>query len=304
MPEIPLPDYPFSAQIGWSNTRSETFRSCRRRYFYQYYARYVTEVPQEHLQRLRNLSTLAMTKGLAVHDVLATILRRLLRSSAPIDRERLARHAEQTLVDLLSNSEMMEVHYRQRSEPQVAELLEPLLQCLDAFLASERFTWLVDVLAGDPPYLIEPPGYGESRLRELKIYAKVDCLFVVDGSTLILDWKTGRQDPTKHLRQLLGYAAWAEHNLKADPEQIVCVAAYFEPGYTEIEKRPESQEIEALAAEVTAELKQMESLCRDATRNVPLDRDAFALTESLRICRHCAFRELCDRAEVAAEPDG
>ena len=300
MPEIPLPDYPFSAQIGWSNTRSETFRSCRRRYFYQYYARYVTEVAPDHLLRLRNLSTLAMTKGLAVHDVLATLLRRLLRSSAPIDRERLARHAEQTVVALLARSEMMEVYYRQRSEPQISELLQPLLRCLDAFLASERFSWLLDVLAADPPYLIEPPGYGESRLRELKIYAKVDCLFVVDGSTLILDWKTGRQDPTRHLRQLLGYAAWAEHNLAAVPEQIVCVAAYFEPTYAEIEKRPDFREIEALAAEVSAELKQMESLCRDPARNVPLEPEAFPLTDNLQICRHCAFRELCDRVESAS----
>ena len=26
-------------QLGWSSTRSETFRSCRRRYFFQYYSR-------------------------------------------------------------------------------------------------------------------------------------------------------------------------------------------------------------------------------------------------------------------------
>ena len=38
MLEISLPSFPFTPQLGWSTTRSETFRTCRRRYFYQYLA--------------------------------------------------------------------------------------------------------------------------------------------------------------------------------------------------------------------------------------------------------------------------
>jgi hypothetical protein len=30
MPAITLPDYPFTPQLGWSSTRSETFRTRRR----------------------------------------------------------------------------------------------------------------------------------------------------------------------------------------------------------------------------------------------------------------------------------
>lgn len=37
MPAIPLLRFPFTPQLGWSTTRTETFRGCRRRYFYQYY---------------------------------------------------------------------------------------------------------------------------------------------------------------------------------------------------------------------------------------------------------------------------
>ncbi|MCS5700962.1 PD-(D/E)XK nuclease family protein [Cyanobium sp. FGCU-52] len=61
MPEIQLPDYPYTPQLGWSTTRSETFRTCRRRYFFQYYARFVANVPQDRLQRLRRLSSIPMT---------------------------------------------------------------------------------------------------------------------------------------------------------------------------------------------------------------------------------------------------
>ena len=297
MPEISLPDYSFTPQIGWSNTRSETFRSCKRRYFYQYYARFAVDVPQAHLQRLRALSTAAMTIGLAVHDILATLLRRLLRSSAPIDRQRLAAFSEQTITSLLSNSELMETYYQQQPAPEPTALLAIVCQCLDRFLASERYQRLVAALRTDPAFLIEPPGYGESRLREMKIYAKVDCLFITDNTTVIIDWKTGRQDHAKHLRQLLGYAAWAEHNLQVSPERIVCVASYFQPAYAEIEKRPTAEEISALAREVEAELAQMQRFCADPDRNIPLTIDAFAQTENLQVCRHCAFRELCDRVD-------
>ena len=300
MPAITLPDVGYTPQLGWSSTRSETFRSCRRRYFFQYYGRYDKELPPGLIQRLKGLSSIPMTVGEAVHQVLAVLLQRLLRTTAAIDRERFDRHVLQTITDLLEATELMEVHYQQRTAPTASELQGPVLACLEHFLASERYRWLQAVLPADPRYLIEPPGFGEARLQGRKIYAKVDCLFEVDGEVVILDWKSGRQDPAKHLRQLLGYAAWAEDHLKLPAEQIRCVAAYLQDGYTEIEKRPTAAELQGLAAEVAAEIQAMEHLCRDPQRNIPLEKDAFPLTENLGYCRNCQFRDLCDRRDAGA----
>lgn len=297
MPAITLPDYPYTPQLGWSSTRSETFRSCRRRYFFQYYGRYDNELLPVLIQRLKGLSSIPMTTGEAVHQVLAVLLKRLLRTTEEIDRERFERHVRQTITGLLAGTELMEVHYRQRSAPDAAELQEPVLACLEQLLASERYRWLKEVLQDDPRYLIEPPGFGEARLQGMKIYAKVDCLFELDGEVVILDWKSGRQDPAKHLRQLLGYAAWAEDHLKLPAERIRCVAAYLQNGYAEIEKRPTAADLQGLAAEVAAEIQEMESLCRDPERNIPLGKESFPLTENLGYCRNCQFRELCDRVE-------
>ena len=97
MPAIAFPDHPFTPQLGWSSTRSETFRSCRRRYFFQYHARYDSEWPLAQIQRLKSLSSIPMLVGEAVHDIVASLLRRLLRSAAPIDRDRFRRHVRQTL---------------------------------------------------------------------------------------------------------------------------------------------------------------------------------------------------------------
>lgn len=76
------------------------------------------------------------------------------------------------------------------------------------------------------------------------------------------------------------------------------MAAYLQPTYTEIEKRPSVSDLEGLATEVAAEIRQMQALCRDPERNIPVEKPAFPLTETTGYCRHCQFRELCDRTEV------
>lgn len=297
MPEILLPDYPFSPQLGWSSTRSETFRTCRRRYFFQYYGRFDSELPPALILRLKRLGSIPTAIGEAVHQVLAVLLRRLLRTAVPIDRQRFEAHVRHTITALLAEGELMEVYYGQCPAPLLEELLDPVMACLNQVLHAERFTWLQQVLQADPRYLIEPPGFGEARLQGLKIYAKVDCLIEVDGEAVILDWKSGRQDPAKHLRQLLGYAAWANDQLQLPAERIRCVAAYLQPTYEEIEKRPSAEELQGLATEVAAEIQAMESFCRDPQRNIPLAKEAFPLTENTAYCRFCSFRELCDRMD-------
>ena len=298
MPEISLPSFAFTPQLGWSTTRSETFRACRRRYFYQYYGKFDPEIPLGRILQLKGLSSIPMTVGNAVHDVLASLLKRLLRTATPIDRQRFTRHTERTLDGLLSGLELMETYYKQRPQPELSELLEPVQACLDRFLASERYSWVRDQLSSDPPWLIEPDGYGETRLRGQKIYAKVDVLIRVPGQTVILDWKSGRQDAAKHTRQLLGYSAWAEHNLKIPADEIRCVLAYLQPDYQELEKQPSAAELDGLAVEVAAEIQQMQALCKDPERNIPLEKDAFPLTDNAGICRNCQYRELCDRIDA------
>ncbi|MFM7550766.1 MAG: hypothetical protein ACKO8I_18285 [Cyanobacteriota bacterium] len=110
----------------------------------------LTPLPLVRIQRLKSLSSIPMLVGEAVHDVVASLLRRLLRSAAPIDRERFVRHLRQTLEGALAGTQLMEVHYGLRSAPETAELQQPALDCLEQLLASTRYGWLVTVLQADP----------------------------------------------------------------------------------------------------------------------------------------------------------
>ena len=228
--------------------------------------------------------------------VLAAVLKRLLTRREPIDQDRFRVYVSKAIEkELKACSGLVEVYYGER-EPVAAPDLQPsVLACMVPFLDSDRYRWLQEQLGEDPPFLIEPPGYGEARLQGLKIYAKVDALLQTPTETVILDWKSGRKDPVKHLRQLVGYAAWAEHTLPVEAGRIRCIAAYLQPTYAEVEAQPSRAELDALATEVGGEIAQMLLLCADPERNLPLEKEAFPLTENLGFCRHCAFRELCDR---------
>ncbi|TVS07366.1 MAG: hypothetical protein EA413_01205 [Cyanobium sp. PLM2.Bin73] len=120
MPQISLRQYDYTPQLGWSSTRWETFRTCRRRYFFQYYGRYDREIPLAHIQRLKGLSSIAMTVGTAVHEVLARLLKRLLQSSAAIDAQRFWPYVEGVIGEELATTTLMEVHYGQRPAPEPA----------------------------------------------------------------------------------------------------------------------------------------------------------------------------------------
>ena len=295
---IRLPSFPYTPVLGWSSTRAEIFRTCRRRYFYQYYAKYDREIPMGRILHLKTLSSIPMTIGTGVHDILATVLTRLQKSSRELDEARLDQHVETSVQNLLNGIKLQEVYYKERPAPSLEELLEPIRECLSSFLASERYGWVRKNIHGNADCLIEPPGYGETRLRGMKIYSKVDFLFQLRGETVILDWKTGRPDPAKHRRQMLAYAAWAENNLDAPAGSIRCILAYLQPGYEEIEAVPTEAELDALAAEVSADIQQMKALCRDPEQNVPVEKEQFPMTERLGYCRHCQYRKLCDRVDV------
>jgi hypothetical protein len=89
-PLIQLPSFPFTPVLGWSSTRAEIFRTCRRRYFYQYYAKYDREIPMGRILHLKTLSSIPMTIGTGVHDILATVLTRLQKSDRDLGKGRLA----------------------------------------------------------------------------------------------------------------------------------------------------------------------------------------------------------------------
>jgi hypothetical protein len=288
--------YEFTPILGWSMSRYEIFSNCKRLYYYQYYAKFDPDYPRVKIDDLKNLTSIPLEVGNIVHDTISTVLRRLLKSNNEIDRERFQEFVERTAIQNCRNKTFFEVYYSEVDSVEPADLLPPIEECLITFLDSSRFAWVRDKAIGSKhDWLIEPPGYGEARIEGMKVYCKVDFLFIVDGRIVILDWKTGKHHEEKHGRQLLGYSTWAAHHLNASAKDIDAIIAYLRPSYEEVKLSPSDSDLSEFAGQIHSETERMYSFCRDVQENVPLDKESFSMTNRLAFCKYCNFKELCDR---------
>lgn len=142
-------------------------------------------------------------------------------------------------------------------------------------------------------WLIEPAGYGETRLNGIKAYCKMDFLFPIDGKIYIADWKTGKQDLEKHRNQLLGYAAATHHNFSIPWDKIHPKIVYFYPHFAELEVPVTREELLTFFTKVKNETEEMLSFCKDTEKNIPKPIESFECTPYQGLCKNCNFQEIC-----------
>jgi CRISPR/Cas system-associated exonuclease Cas4 (RecB family) len=286
--------YPFSPVLGWSLSRYEVFDKCKRQYFYQYYSRHVTEIPAYKISQLKQLTSVALEIGNVVHDVMEAFLKRLQKDDSSIDEQKFYDYARQKAASYFSTKTFVENYYEFGQKPDLGDAISRINVCLSNFMKSPCFTWLfMKAIINKENWMIEPPGYGETRLDGLKAYCKMDFLFPVDKEVYILDWKTGRKDTYKHSRQLIGYAAAASNNFGITFDAIVPKIIYLQPDFDEFELKIRDGELEEFFKTVKRQTDEMCALCKNPAQNIPSPMDAFPATPSPSMCNYCNFRELC-----------
>ena len=285
--------FDFSPILGWSISRYEVFDKCKRQYFYAYYSKFAAGVPQYKIQQLRGLTSFPLEIGNVVHDVLEAFLRRLQKSDSDIDEARFFNFAREKAREYFSSKTFIETYYGALRAPSFDEAFEKISKCLDNFLKGPCYSWIfMKALTNKDNWLIEPPGFGETRLNGLKAYCKMDFLFPVGDEFHILDWKTGGKDRYKHSNQLIGYAAAAHNNFNAPWKNIFPKIVYLYPEFDEFELDLK-EDVSVFFEKVKTQTEEMYGFCSDVNRNVPLPIDAFTLSPSRSNCVYCNFQELC-----------
>lgn len=284
----------FTPILGWSVTRQDTFSICKRRYFYQYYAKYEQEIPQPTLSRHRQLVSIPMETGAIVHEVIRALLSRLAKTTEEIDSHKLFDFAERATLGHIAAHEFDETAHAVMDRVTLQDIFPRVQVCLQNLLASERLTWIAaEATTNTSEWLIDPPGYGETRLDDLKLYCKADFLFPIRGTFHIIDWKTGQPDPKKHRMQLVGYASWASFHFDTEPDNVRPTTAYLQPVYSEVHETFNAFDLEDFAIRVRAETAEMHEFCADVENNIPLPKVGFPPIDSERVCSFCNFRGLC-----------
>lgn len=287
--------FPFTNILGWSVSRYDVFSSCKRKYYYAYYTKYDKEFDVARIQRLKNLTTIALEIGNIAHDIIRDLLKRLQKSASPIDQNRLKSYALKMASEYCISKEFMEIYYNQRDNISSEEIGLVAFQSVQNVLNSNRFLWLNEIpLEKRTGWIIEPDGFGETRINEQKAYCKVDFLLPLDDKAYILDWKTGKMDEQKHKKQLIGYSMFANHNLGFAPENIFSFVAYIKDAYEEFEPEISTDEIKNFVETVNQESHEMYKFNSDIQNNTPLPKEQFEMINN-GLCRYFEYKELCGK---------
>lgn len=286
--------YQFSPILGWSISRYEVFDKCKRQYFYSYYSKFIKNIPHYKIAQLRELTSVPLEIGNVVHDILEAFLKRLQKSDSDIDESRFFKYAKNLADRYFSEKTFIETYYGYQAQIDKDWAYEKIESCLRNFIQSPCYNWIFMVALGDRKnWMIEPSGFGETRLCGLKSYCKMDFLLPVKDDVYILDWKTGSKDLIKHKCQLMGYAAAANSNFKIPWNKIFPKIIYLYPQYDEFEISYNSEELESFFETIKTQTGQMYDYCRDVNENIPLEIEKFPKNPSPTLCKQCRFKELC-----------
>ena len=287
--------YSFSSVLGWSISRHETFDKCKRQYFYNYYSKYVPDVPQYKLTQLKNLTSVPLEVGNVVHEVLEAFLHRLQKNASDINEQRFFDFARQKTESCFASKTFLETLYRPDTPVDIEKAHARVSTCMRNFINSPCYSWIfMKALINKNDWMIEPGGYGETRLGGIKAYCKMDFLFPVDGEIHILDWKTGAKDQGKHGTQLTAYAMAASHNFNIPIEKIYPKIIYLYPEFSEFEISLGPDDFETLLTRAKNQTIEMQAFCKDPDKNIPLSMDNFPCTAFGGLCSYCNYQGICD----------
>lgn len=290
--------FPYTDILGWSVSRYDKFSGCKRQYFYDYYGKYDTENPLSKITTLKQLTGQALETGNIVHDVVRDMLRRFQKTAKPLNIVKLEKYIYDMTQKYCAAKTFSESYYDGK-EVSYDMIFEAARKSVFNFTGSTRFQWVKENAASNSAsWIIEPDGYGETRIDNMKAYCKVDFLLPAGEKIYIFDWKTGKPDALKHRKQLTGYSLWANYHFGVSSAQIEPVIIYLQPQYNEVNVTLTDLDIKKFAETVKTETNEMYDYLKDIEKNIPKPKEEFALNVSK--CRFCNYKEICTQRPTGA----
>jgi hypothetical protein len=295
---------PDRREFSWSVSRHDCFASCRRRYFYSYYA--APEDPE--IQRLKRLSALPLWAGSVVHETIEQVLREFDRMPSETEQEGVVRAAVHSqMLSEWRESEagspefrLFEHEYAVPVDPEDKRIaVGTVMRSLRHFFRSET---LRQAFAAGRERWLTVEDLLSFKVGETSVYLRMDLAYRRhDGKVVIVDWKTGRGEGRFNEVQLAGYALCAaEQGWVQEPEQLETELAYLViPRY--VRRSVDRRKIEHARSFIAKSAGNMKALLLDPLLNQARLED-FPMIDKPRLCRRCNYRRLCFPREEKPQP--
>ena len=282
-------------EFSWSASRHDTFASCRRRYFYSYYA--APEDPEIH--RLKKLSALPLWAGNVVHETIEALLKTRDEIPSEAEQEVLIRDAVHgRMLSEWRESEAGSPRFRlfehEYGAPVEAEdkkiLVGTVMRSLRNFFRSQT---LKEVYALGRERWLTVEDLVSFKLDGIEVYLRMDLAYRDrDGRVVIVDWKTGRGEGRFNEVQVAGYALYAvEQGWVSSPEELFTELSYLAIPRT-VRRSVNERKLAHARNFIRKSAGNMKALLLDPLANRARLED-FPMIERPKICRRCNFRALC-----------
>lgn len=309
-------EYP---EFSWSFSRNEKFQRCPRDYYYHYYAshngwEFDAPEPARLAYRLKNLTSLALETGAAVHEGAAAAVQRA-RVGGPafaytdfysLARSRLnkAWRDSQDFAGWEQSPKQRkmfhEFYYDHGIDEDAIENAKKQLEtCFQSLMKSESYR---EAVAAPRCELKSVEEFVTFEIDGTPIHAVPDLIYRKgDGTWMVIDWKSG-QNKGDDTVQALAYALHVRERFGAVAKDIKVRVEYLFLGTSEDYFFTEDmldQKWDGIRDSIAA----MQGYLRDSARNEPLGKAGFPMRMDTSLCRYCNFYQL-DRTEIDSTRQG
>ncbi len=297
--------------FSWSKSRDEQFRDCQRKYFYDKYASWggwdKTSPPDIRLAYiLKNLKNRWAWKGESVHHAIEEILKSY-RAEKPVALEEALGRMTEGMRANFRASKAKKYYEEPKKTPGLFEheYDKPITDetwkkihaeasgCLQNFYGSSFFKELV---ADEKRTWLVIEDLEEFDFEGSKIYVKLDFARKKNGLIEIYDWKTGKDENVDASVQMGAYAVYAMQKWGLALSDIRAYLFNLSAPSAVAKEHPLTEAgLEKAKHFMRESIAGMKKLLLDAKRNIPLPRENFKYTESIRFCDSCNFYKICEK---------
>jgi hypothetical protein len=290
--------------FSWSASRHDAFATCRRRYYYSYYA----SLEDDEVRRLKKLSALPMWAGSVVHDTIESFLRENDALPGVEEQEALIRSVVHSgMLTCWRESEAGSLRFRlfeheyevpvEQEDKRLA--VTTVMRSLKNFFRTET---LRRALAVGRSQWLALEDLVSFHVGDVEVFLRMDLAYRdQDGRVVIVDWKTGRGEGRFNEVQVAGYALYAtEKGWVGDPEEISTELSYLVVPKA-VRRAVTKKMVEHARNFIARSARDMRALLVDPVENLARMED-FAMSDRPQPCRRCNFRRLCFPRDAEAKP--
>jgi len=281
--------------FSWSASRHDSFASCRRRYYYSYYA----AVEDAEIHRLKKLSALPMWAGSLVHDAIERFLRAHDTLPPAEEQEAFVRSVVHSVMvtdwrESEAGSPRFRLFEHEYAVPVGQEdkriAVNVVMRSLRNFFRSPTLARALALGRGRWLALEDLVSF---HVGDVEVFLRMDLAYREEsGRVVIVDWKTGRGEGRFNEMQVAGYALYAvEKGWVADPSEIATELNYLVIPRA-ARRAVDRSRVEQARQFIEKSARSMKALLVDPLENVARMED-FPMVDRPSLCRRCNFRRLC-----------